>query len=782
MISNLVFERLEFHRVLEFISKFIYTDYGKEKILNLKPLDNVEDIVSEGEFVSQAKRILLEIGNPPLENLADLRDSLNLSGIEGAILKPQTILEILRLLFMSRMLESFFRTNREIAPMLYERCSNLFVDKVLEHHIEKVIDVTGEIKDGASKLLYEIRSDLKRKNEELQKVIRRLMKDFLSDDLLQEDFVTIRDGRAVVPVKSEYKRQIRGFIHSESATGLTVYIEPEATLELNNDIVSLQFAEKREIEKILRELTQRIGYSKDSLLNSLEVTAFIDSVFARAHYSIKCNGNFPTVNNHFPFYINTGRHPLLINKLGYDKTVPLSFSLEGKNIIVITGPNAGGKTVVLKTVGILTLLVMSGIHVPIDADSNFHLFDNILIDIGDYQSIEEDLSTFTAHLSNIKRIIDFATENSLVLIDEIGTGTEPSAGAAFAAATLLTLAERGTIVFTSTHHSELKSIAATHPKFENASMQFDKVNLQPTYVFQQKIPGSSYALEIAKRIGFDDKLISLAEKHRDKASSKSDELLIQLEEKMVELKNRLAKLEINESRVKALESLYSQKKNEIEKNKKEILRAYKATFESLISSINKKIDAAIIEIKKSSASKESIKSINEIRKEIQTSVSELIDEEEVEIIDKKIAVGDYVMIKESTTAGVVLTINETKKEAEVDVDGIKIKAKLKDLNAVSKKEIKEKIKSTSTTNFDTYTNYRIDIRGKRPHEIENELLKFLDSAVVSGLDRIEILHGKGTGALKATVKEILKSHPHIKNFYFAHVEQGGEGITIAEID
>ena len=498
MIDNSVLEKLEFQKVLNYVANYAVTENGKKYVLDLTPLFDLHRIISEGEAVNEAKEIIIRNIPPQIDYIPDLFETISQSRIEGGVLNSKKILEILRLAKISRSLHQFIKNNSSIAPTLSEFQDLLLSDKVFEHHIEKVVDETGEIKEKASQKLLEIRKQIREKQSSLIKSINSIMKSLDADGIVREDYLTLRDGRMVIPIKAEHKRHLRGFIHSESATGQTVYIEPEQTLELNNEIITLGFSEKREIERLLKEITSLIGKESEKLKDALRTIAYIDSLFARAKYSIEIIGSFPSINNKKSFYVNDARHPVLLKKLGRDPAVPLNFMLDDQKIIVITGPNAGGKTVVLKTIGLLSLLLQSGIHIPVHPDSNFHLFKNILIDIGDEQSLEDDLSTFSSHLNNLKNILLNADESSLILLDEIGTGTDPTEGSALAAAVLLKLRDKNALVLASTHHGSLKIIANDEDRFINAAMEFDHEQLKPTYKFKLGVPGSSYAFEIAK--------------------------------------------------------------------------------------------------------------------------------------------------------------------------------------------------------------------------------------------------------------------------------------------
>lgn len=779
MIDSSTLEKLEFHKVLTYIANYSITESGKQKIISIKPLDDYGSILNEGNFVSEAKEILIKTVPPPIDFIPNLDDDLVKSKIDGAVLSGKKINEIFKLAVISRKLVNFLKENKETSPTLYDKCKTLFIDKIFEHHIEKVIDENGEVKENASKVLKELRKEILEKKNDLVRSINKIMKNLSEQDIVQEDYLTLRDGRMVIPVKAEHKRHLKGFIHSESATGQTVYIEPEETLELNNDIVSLSFAEKREIERLLKELTKLIGKVEKELRNSLNTVAELDSIFARAKYSVEVIGSFPGLDKTRKFEIHDARHPVLLRKLGREKTVPLALKLEDEKVIIITGPNAGGKTVILKTIGLLTALVHSGIHIPVNPDSNFPFLNKILIDIGDEQSIEDDLSTFSSHLKNIKLVLDQADENSLILLDEIGTGTDPEEGSSLAASVLIKLRDLGSIVFASTHHGSLKLISNEEKNFSNAAMEFDNERLSPTYNFKLGIPGSSYAFEIARRIGIDEKLLELASHNIDADKHKIEEFLVDIERKSTKLEKQLKELEIENSRLKGLTSLYKNNLDKLEKEKKEILKKTKIDAESYLANVNKKIENAVKEIRESGANREVIKTARQVVQNLRKETEELV-KPEIETEHAELKVGDFVKLKNTSTSGKIFSIEKNKKRAILQVGSVKMKVNVDEL--VQDKEKKdEKYKAIYSGYTVPTTNYRLDIRGERPGEAEFKIIKFIDDSYMSGQNRIEILHGKGTGALKNVVNIILKEHINVKDYYFAPIESGGEGITIVEL-
>ncbi len=701
--------------------------------------------------------------------------------MQGTALDKDTILDILKLSENSRALYQFTKSNAGETNLFMDFGQKLFVDKNFEHHIREIFNDAGEVKDSASSALGNIRKSLHDKNTQLRRVVERMLKKLSESYLVQEEYITQRDGRTVLPVKSEHKRHVKGFIHGESATGQTVYIEPEETLELNNEILSLSFEEKREIDRIFRKITEKIGVESAALRTSLQIISILDSIFAKAKYSVEVIGSFPSFDKNKTFELMDARHPVLIRKLGRDKTVPLNLTIKNEKVILITGPNAGGKTVVLKTAGIIYLLALSGFHIPVHPDSNLHYIDNVLIDIGDEQSIEDDLSTFSSHLSNIKSIIESANENSLVLIDEIGTGTDPAEGSALAVAILLTLRNKKAYTLATTHHGNLKLLANDLDGFQNASMHFDQEHLLPTYEFQQGMPGSSYAFEIADRIGFEREFLNTARNYMDPDKSKVENLLMKLENESRNLQIKSNKLEIENARLSGLSKLYEDKISKLEKQKKVILEDTGRKAEEFITNINRTLESAIKNIRESNAEKEIVKEERKKLEHVKEKFAQI--SEKIKKVPLKgpfaFQAGDYVSLREGGTQGKILKLEKNKKEAVVLTGQIKMRVKLSSL--IPSENIVEEIYYKKNDYRGVLDSLRLDIRGKKPHEIEYDVIKFLDDAFTSSVRQVEILHGKGTGALRKSVHELLKKHEKVASFKFADIEFGGEGITMVEL-
>ena len=773
MISKHVIDTLEYSKVLEYVSKYTQTELGKELLLNTLPFESINLANKSGLKVSEAKEILIKNDIPPLEYVPNMHSQLAQSRIEGSILTPKNISDTLKLLIISRKLKYFLHTYCDGTSLNSEYQGKIYSDKELEHEIDNIFSQSGDIKDSASSVLKKIRNSINEKNELLRKTVNKILKRLSKSLLVQDEYITMRDGRVVLPIKAEHKRQVKGFIHSESATGHTIYIEPEESLELNNDLLSLHFAENREIERILKSITKRIGSVSYELKNSLSTIAEIDVCFAKAYYSIEIIGDYPSIVKEKPFQIIDGFHPISLKKLSRKNTVPLNLELNDKSIIVITGPNAGGKTVVLKTIGLLSLLVMSGFHVPVHPDSNFRFFSNILVDIGDKQSIEDDLSTFSSHLANINEIIKFADKNTLILLDELGTGTDPTEGAALAASILIYFRNMKALVFATTHHGDLKILANSEQNLENASMEFNLEELKPTYKFKQGLPGSSYAFEVASRIGIDKEIISDAKNNIHDNSNRIEEFLIDLENKTRKIQEQLNKYEIENARLKGLANLYQNKVNKLENDKNEILSKAKVKATEILDNVNREVESTVKNIRESKAEKSVIKKSKEkiisLKKE-----SKNLTEKKVEhkIINPK--VGDYVRIKDTSTSGEIVSIKGN--VVQIESGNIKVKAKTNRIE-FAKRLNKKVINEFQNYNVKTIESSRLDIRGNKPEEIEFEVIRFIDDSYSNSLTKVEIVHGKGTGALKQMVHEILKNHEGVKDYHYAKIEFGGEGVT-----
>ncbi len=776
MTENELYEKLEYDKVLENIARNSRSPLTRKLILTHKPFNSIDEANNYGKLISTAKRLLEEDVHPPANIDEDLSEVISQSKIEGTALEPKKILRILDLLSTADEFKRFLNNYESIDLLKNKFYDAIYTDKYLIKFISSIIDKSGEVKDNASPRLREIRREKIEKNLHLKNLAEKKLRELSKAKITQEDFITLHDGRLVVPVRAEYKRQVRGLIHSESATGQTVYIEPEEILNLNNDIISLGFEEKREVRRLLSEITKRISTISNELLLTQRMLAEIEKIFLAAYYSQKYDCSFPALNNKSNLNLINAKHPILLEKLGEKQTIPLNLKFEDYKVIIITGPNAGGKTVVLKTVGLLSLLVKSGFHIPASPDSEFAFFDKIMIDIGDEQSIEENLSTFSSHLSNIKNILENADDKSLILLDEIGTGTDPTEGAALASAILLRLASKGSRVLATTHHGTLKVLANRTEGFQNASLEFDIENIRPTFRLKQGEPGASYAFEVANRIGLDDTLLNEAKKFIDETANKTEELLVELQKKADALSKKLREVELENVRLRGLGNLYESKRKQLEERKQKIIEEAKNKANEIIAEANKKIENAIREIRQSNAEKETIKKakseIEEFKKAIKPA--------EKPVEKREFKIGDFVRIVSSDTEGEIISIDKKKNKSLVQSGALKIEIGLDKLEHTKKRKNKYSLNGGNAY-FTGLETLRLDIRGKKPEEIEYEVVKFIDDAYTTNNKEVEILHGKGSGVLKQTVHKLLKEHDFVKEFHFAKIEVGGEGITVVKL-
>ncbi len=774
------FEKLDLPKIFFHTSRFTSTEIGKAFILNDSIAQNLAEAKLLQEITTEAKSYLESEGEWNLLAETDLTEAIGKSRIEGMILTTKEISQLLNLLTNSRRIKSALQNKENKFPNLFSLSDQLINDRLLEKRINEIIDDYGEVKDSASPDLKKIRQEIKSQKDHLQKIAEKILKRLSEEDIVQEELITLRDGRIVLPVKSEYKRQIKGFIHSESASGLTTYIEPEETLELNNEILSLHFREKREIQRILLLLTQEIARKANELLQSQKLVTKIDSIFAKAKYSIEMRASKVEFTEDRSFEIIDCRHPLLLQNMGFQKTVPFSLQLDGStNCIVISGPNAGGKTVFMKAIGVISVLSKMGYHIPMQADSRIPFFSDVFIDIGDEQSIDNDISTFGSHLKRIKEIFLQSDLNSLVLIDEIGSGTDPSEGISLAAGVIKLLIEKGCFTIVTTHHSYLKLFAANHPKTINASMEFNLESLQPTYTFIQGIPGSSYAFEISERLELPKIILNASKEFRQKSDADIESYITSLQQKLSLYSKLLDEVKKEKIELDKILKEYNSKMDKIKSNEKEVKQ--KALEEALIivKSANALIEKTVKTIKESKADSKIVKKYREQVKQKTIELEQKTREIYREEISIELKVGDIVVSKEQNIKGTLIEADKNTNNAVILVGNLRVKTKLNNLiKSVKSNEITERPKVFDILKMNI--SHRLDIRGKRAADAESKIQKYLDDATMTGLSNVEILHGKGDGILKNLVRDILEKHPFVDSFNPAPIEQGGEGVTLVK--
>ncbi len=780
--------KLDLNKIFDRVASYANTELGKIIISQDNPASERTEAEYKINLTFELKSFIEQFEEIDYLYLKDVRDIVHKSRIENYVLTPKEIILIGNLLYNSRIIKSKISKYKKEFPLLSSLVENITENLFLERKIKDIIDDYGEIKDSASNELKRIREEIKALQFNIQKINDRILKDLSKDGMVQDELITLRDGRMVIPVKSEFKRKVKGFIHAESASGQTTYIEPAETLELNNELLSLFFEEKREINRILGLLTKDISKFSEELLKNFDIITTFDCHYAKAKYAIEIRANRIIFSDDHSFDLIECRHPVLIQSIGFNNTVPFDLKVHDKiNTIVISGPNAGGKTVLMKAIGTICILARIGYLIPAHPDSKIPFFKKIFIDIGDEQSIDNDISTFGSHILNLKYIYENCDEDSLILLDELGTGTDPVQGVALATSILQEFIRKNSFVIVTTHHSFLKYFASNHPQIMNASMEFNFETLEPTYRFVLGIPGSSYTFEIARRMKLSEKILEGAKKFLKQSDIEVENYIAQIQQKAQSYSKLLDELQKEKKDIQRLKTEYNEKLLKVKSEIKEIKKKALLEAESIIQTANKIVESAVREIKEKNADKEAIKFARKKISEEKRKLDKLLDvsKKETEALTGEIEIGNLVKIKGQDSIGKVLSLDRKKNIAIVQVEQFKVTISLDKLSRIEQFEHLDK-NFESVSNFvqpveSKFVPFQLDIRGKRATEAEELILKYIDDAVLYGLYSISIIHGKGDGILKNVTQKVLQSHPFVKSFYYAPVDQGGEGVTIVEL-
>jgi DNA mismatch repair protein MutS2 len=795
-------EKLGFEFILEATLEKLHSDIGREIIAALRPSHDASLVDEALTKTGEAMR-LLRIGDPlPLEEMADVRPALARARPEGSVLDTQSILDIGKLMILARRVHQYFAQRDDQYPAWRTFSSQITPLKSLEEEIFKVVSDHGGIKDSASPELQTIRRSLNARRNDLRTALNKILRQASKDGYLSEQEPTIRSGRMVLAIKAEHKRKISGFIHDSSATGQTVYLEPVEALHINNDIRQLENDEQREIERILKLVTSRIRESQQPIRYNAERLGELDAGFAIARMSIEINGVIPEISQ--PRSVGSQAEINLIKAYNphlYLKAiragesaaiVPMDFRLEPNELcLVITGPNAGGKSVALKTIGLHAIMIQSGFAVPLAEGSSIPVFGSLFVDMGDEQSIENDLSTFSSRLTWMRATEVSARWDSLVLIDEAGTGTDPEEGVALYQSLLETLLERRSISVVTTHHGNLKVFAHNHPMVVNASMEFDQKNLSPTYKFQKGLPGSSYAFEIAQRMGVSDELLARARSLIGDSRNKLEMLISSLESKAQQAEEMRSTMEIQLKESKKLMTEYQEKYDSMLRERDKIREKALIEARNIMQGANKRIEEAVRLIQEGKAGKKEIKEIRKevdsTQKEILNELAELSTEPEPKTLGTPPVIGDAVKMIDGNTIGELVEIDG--KQAVVLTSGLRLKTKYKNLVKVEKLKKKNLSRVVIVNSADDdggsvvrSVSSSIDLRGKRGEEAVSELTYYLDRAISSGLNQVEVIHGKGDGILRKLVHNYLRDRKEVGEFALAPWEQGGPGCTIVHLN
>ncbi|MCC7431097.1 endonuclease MutS2 [bacterium] len=782
-------QNLSFDRILTELAKLTTNPLGKFLAENLEPSQDLETIKIQLEKVTELKEILDAQVPFPVRGVKDILKQIERSEVVGVFLSAEDFLAIAHTLQATKKLHTFFKNTSQTCPNLKSVAKNLVPLEELEKKILSIIDeTTSNVKDSASHLLQKIRSQIRHEQNRLRTKITSLMSHFQKEGFTEAESFALREGKLVIPLKAEHRNKLSGATVDFSQTGSTVYVEPLETIEISNSIRRLEIDEKAEVERILTELTAFVRNEAETLETNLYILAELDFIHAKALFSQKIRGNAPHVTEEKMLFLDKVKHPVLCLK-DYDSVVPLTLKLDAKNTtLVITGPNAGGKTVAMKTVGLCALMVQSGLHVPSGKDSIFPVFDNIFAEIGDSQSIENDLSTFSSHIFHLKNIYENFTGKSLILVDEIMSGTDPNEGSCLAMALLESFTRAKTFTIATTHHGSLKAFAYETEGVENGSMEFDAENLKPTYNFRIGIPGSSYAFEIAQRFGFSDFIIKQAKNLVGNEKMKLENLISELNQKLRETTELRNQLEIKTSEQKAFLSLYKQRSEQLASEK--LLLKKKAAEESakILNEANATVELAIREIKEKLASKEVIKEAKELLSTEKAKVEKVLSEVQKQTISEQqntepgiLEVGSFVKIKSTGIVGKIVSKPDSKGKVMVETDLAKVKILLSELEKTKQTKTENKVSIKVNSSVPENFSNTLDLRGFHVEEALPVIDKFLYYATEVHLNEVTVIHGIGTGILKEHVTIYLKNHHLVKSTRYGNWNEGSAGATIVTL-
>ncbi|MEP1151709.1 MAG: endonuclease MutS2 [Balneola sp.] len=798
LYPSTLLEKLGYEQLRKTTIELAQSERSVELLEELYPSNHsgtVQNLLAQTE---EMIKILLDPDPFPLAEVPDIRDYLTQSRAQGSLIPLYAFVDILKVCQSSRFLKKFINQRKEEKPQLALICEGLISLKELEDSIKGKVSENGELRDNASPQLKTIRKKLNSKKNDLRSTINRLMRQANKDGMTSDEGATIRNGRMVIPIQAEFKRKIQGFIHDVSATGQTVYLEPVEALHLNNEIRQFEVEEQQEIERILRELTNHVRTNSDFINQNAKTLAQVDVIAAKAKVSIKLKGEIPIISPHFNLKLKQSFNTnLLLKNLGLRKedredVVPLNLELTSDELcLMITGPNAGGKSVAMKTLGISALMVQSGFAIPADPTSELPIFNGFFVDLGDDQSIENDLSTFSSRLKWMQQTLDNFSPRSLVLIDEAAAGTDPEEGGALFQSFIEHLLKNECKVIVTTHHGSLKVFAHEHENAVNGSMEFDQATLSPTYKFKKGIPGSSYAFEIAQRMKIKPEILQRSRLLLGEAKDKMESLITELETKTQQAEELKAKFQNLKSKAESDRNRYLNKLDGVNKEKEKIRQKALTEAKSIMDQANRKVEQAVERIveEKKTGKKDlrSIRSgIDQEKADIEHSLNEIKEKREARYrkSEKPPSVGDHVRFLDGNTTGELVEIKG--KNAVVQADGLRLKTKYKNLIKVEvQKKKKQKARSSGFIQGDSKLKEAvkpsIDLRGYRADKALDEVMHYIDRALFRGMNQVEIVHGKGDGILKDQIHSYLNERPDIKSFKLAGEDYGGAGCTVVKL-
>ena len=792
---NKYYKKLELDKILELLAEQTSSDSCRDKALKLSPSFDEAEIRRELQKTNDAFTLSAKFGTPRFRRIKDISFSLRRCK-SGSALSFRELLDVADILRETNMLCDWFGQCESMENSLSEYFRELYPIKDLEQRISESIISEEEMSDAASPELASIRKRIVRQGMNIREQLDKLIKSRSTQKFLQEAIVTMRDGRYVVPVRSEYKNEVSGLVHDTSATGQTFFIEPMSVVEANNEIRVLKSREQAEIERITQELSARVGENADSIANNFRVAQILELYFAKANLGAKMRGVAANIVSEPRISLHQARHPLI----DQNSVVPITVELGGAySSLMITGPNTGGKTVAIKTIGLLTLMTMCGLMIPAGDGSEVGIFGGIYVDIGDEQSIEQSLSTFSSHMVNVVKILSLADDRSLVLIDELGSGTDPVEGAALAVSILSTLREQGAKVAATTHYQEVKMYALQTEGVENASCEFDVNTLKPTYRLIVGVPGKSNAFAISQRLGMPDYVIDRAKELVSTENKRFEQVVDALEKSRQELEALKESAAVSERNAKMTESELKQKLSDLEQQKEKELESARQRAMSIVEETRFRSNQLLNELEElkkvkdkealrqglSAAKGKTNSALNRMQDDANPVVQRHIDSY---VLPRPLKAGDTVMLADTRKEGVLMTVPNMSGTCYVQVGMMKIKTNQKNLRLVENKKKQQPQKSVGgsvkkqvTSNMNRRGGMELDIRGMMSDEGVIEVERFIDGAQLSGISTVVIIHGKGTGALRAAVQQSLKTNPAVKSYRQGAYGEGEAGVTVVEL-
>lgn len=791
MIPQTTLTALEFNKLLEIIAQHAKSDASRSAILSIKPLSSRNEIEKRFACIKEIRRMSQDARPLTILSFADIAPILEKTVPEHAILEPLELVGITDFLHaIHEAVSQIRRSERPFAPTaLHELTQNILSRTELLQSLRSAVDAEGNILDSASPHLAELRSEKRRLENKIKRQLEKIIQDEQTAVFLQDTFITQRSGRWVIPVRMDSKGQVPGVAHDVSRTGETAFIEPMAVIGLSNEYENIIADEKAEVMRILRELAARVREAADGLESEFRILVYLDMLRSISVVADELKMHVPDISDNNVIHLSNARHPLLlhaaIQKNKAPDIVPIDARLGGdKTVMIITGPNAGGKTVALKTIGLLSVMALSGMPVSAGEATTIPFFKNLLVDIGDRQSIADHLSTFTAHLSNMMEFLNKADSATLILIDEMGTGTDPEEGAALACAILKELRGKGSLVFATTHLTDIKVFAHRETALVNASMEFDRKTFAPLYKLRAGEPGQSFALETAERYGLPQKIIESARNMLGKKRAELEHLIHDLDQKRKEHEEMVELLEKQKSELKAKEEQIDNLLRDTEAQKKAALAAAYEEASEIVSGIKRKMQAIFEEMKKREKIVGTrhvaplIKEAATAQEEISQKIKEYEEAEAEQVSVDDLKEGDTVFVKSLGHDASIVKIFKKKNRIKVKAGSFEMEVAINDVGKNRGKEIESSRTGVRMLHAEETAASRINMIGMRVDEALPKLEKFLNDAALAGLSEVVVIHGIGAGILSKAVREYISGHPLVKDFRSGEQFEGGGGVTV----